>query len=645
MRSFSCRTLLWSLMLLMASLPIAHAQTEDSPPANESRRSLADLGYPQGLQQQSNDGTLSFFMPVPRDVALRQPRLVLRYAASPLLGPHSSMQVSVNGTPRLAVGLGGGAAVPGTMAEQEVVVPLNAADLRRPFVDVRVDSVFAAAASEQRCDDERGQRGFLVVLPETALVYALDAASVDSVRGYLDALPGTVRIAAARPAPSADQLRAMWLLARELETQGRTVVQVGVDEPADIYIGPRAQLALLGFTVPAGSDLALLAQGGTGTRKLVVADPFRIDAIGGPWGKLLSASAYGASSVSAEPAQDGDRIALSRLGLDGGERVLSSQAEWYLNLDSPVFAPGRIPKALQLNLVGPPSPRDNPLLLYVFQNDVLRGVRTLSADGGAQSVTVPLIEAEAATRGSLRILVKRQSAVGDCRAPRPQGHMQLLASSTLETTTRAQPAESFNELGRWLAGGYAIHLPAAALAEPQAWARVLTVLTRELGAGVANARLVVGDAAPADATPFLWMLPQAPAGFDSPLAADKGRLQVKDGKGHVLLDSDALPGIAGASLLRDGNRRGLWLRSLDGGVPQTPLALGGSVGDLAFIDGGGVVLSIDSRQNDVAQVTYPDYQSWMDRLAGWKPWLFALAWVVLTVLVIAAVRRLRRREP
>lgn len=606
----------------------------------ESVLSLADLGYVQGLQQQATDGNLTFYVPLPQDVELRDPRLVLRYSSSPLLNRYSSMQIRLNGIPRHAVSLGGEKG-PGNLPERELVVPLNNEDLRKSYLEVQVRSTLLTA--EDRCVDERANRGFLTLLPQSALRYEVNDASVHSIRGYLSVLPKQVSIAVAQPAANTAQLQAAWLIARELESRGHQVRYTAFSEGGDIFVGQRAQLQAEGFTLPADAELSLSPQDKYGPLRLLVADPFSVGGVADSWGKLLADDHYPGSSVGISTAYNGARIPLSRLGLvDAGQRLIGDEADWYLNIGNHPLLKTRVPAALHLNLIVPPVPQNSPLILYVFQDNVLRSVNSLPSQGGAQSIVAQLMESETAPTGTIRILLKRQTDTGDCRSLKDEGYVQVLGSSVLETVPAQKPAETFAELGRWLSAGSPVYLPGDALTHPQAWGEILTALSRDLDLDAKTAKLLVGKDAPDDARTFLWLSPQPPAGFKTPLDFQRGRFQVKDYKDTVLLDSGALPGISVAALLRDGDRRGFWLRAVADGLPLSSRGIGTSSGDIAFADRSGVVLTVDSRENDLSRVDYPDYSPWYERLSAWKGWIFAFAWVLLTVLVLRVVRRMRQ---
>jgi len=600
----------------------------------EVSRSLSDLGYREGLQQSTQEGSVSFYLPVPQDVEVSNPRLELLFTSSAMLGPSASLQVALNGTPRQTVALAGAI---GETAPRSLVLPLSQEDLRRPYLEVRVRANFSS--DDTKCTWQGTGQDFVTVLPQSRLAFGVPAAAPRSIRGFLTTLPHQVRIAVAAPAPGPEELRAGWMLASTLQAHGHQVAFSSLAEGGDIVIGPRAQLALNGVTLSDGQTMAL-TEGANGTQ-LAIAEPFQIDTLAEPWSRLLAGRAYAQSVAGHAKPVGGDVVPLTQLGADTSARRFSDAAEWTFNVDA--LPAGRALSKLRLNLIVPPSD-DHALVLYVFQNNALRGLETMPQRGGTQTVTVPLVEGGPITSGPVRVVLMRQTTTSLCHGPVPNAYAQLLPSSTLETRPNDAAAETIAAFAGSVGRGYSVHVPAVALAEPATWIGTLAGLGKSLDLDPRTAVVQTTDQAPQADRPFVWLGTALPAGFSAPIAFDRGRIQVKDSQGNNLLDTDTLPDITATSLLRNGNARGLWLRKLGEGVPVAPPEMKGSPGDLMFGDARGVLTSLDTRQNDVMTVDYPDYTTWWDRALQYKGWLFALGWVLLTVLVVLVVRKLRRSQ-
>ncbi len=627
-------------------LPVSEA-----PAAQYITRTLGSLGHYQGLQQITAEGSVAFKLPMPLDAQVSEPRLELHYSPADWLGPDASLQVLLNGTPRENIGVADmalredGNLLPADEGEASartriLSVPLQEEDLRLPYLQVRVRA--RSSVPMDRCTSPRAQQTYLTIEPETAVAYQLDQGPAPSVRGYISTLPHQVRIAISQPAPDPEALRAAWLLTHELQERGHDVEHTGLDDGADIVIATRRELAQTGVRLSAGHNIDVVApdpQQPT-ARVLAVTEPFFIDALADPWGALLTSSGYPESISSPAPTASGKSVPVWQLGVDSDARPFADRAEWAI--DTKALPAGRRPTALDLNLIVPPSSAEQPLTLYVMQDNMLRAVQALSTDGGPQTVRVSLNEVNPAASEPIRVLLIRPGA--ECTAAPPSGYAQLLDSSAVETRPAGGQSQSVAAFGYELADRYFVHLPPDALGRPHEWVSVLASLGRSLELDPRMAEFVSTSMAPGGDRPFIWLGSQPPEGFDASIAVDQGRVRVRDNEGKILLDSGELPGTSFASLLRSGSQRGIWLRALDDGLPRVPPGLEQSTGDLVFGDERGVLVSLDTRDYALMKVEYPDYSTWWERVARYRGWLFVIGWVVLTLVTIVVSRRIRKKS-
>lgn len=647
----------WKPILLLCcaafSSQIAHSQSASSPAASpsnpaalpESRpvsRTLTDLGHVSGFQQTGPDSSISFTMPMPLDTTVSSARLVLHYAVSTGSSPDSSMRIAFNGSIRQVIDLSeaaesAGRSAAGTAAQRVLSIPLTAHDLSQPFLEVQVQASFGA---QDRCAAPDANRDLLNLLPQTSLSYRAQPETAPSVRGYLSTLPTNARIAIA-PGVTDEALRAGWLLSRELQDRGHRISYTHLQEGSDVLIGPSSLLGERGISLEQDATLGLVTPDSDQPYRfqLVMTEPYYADALGAPWNLLLGGQAYARSTAQALPGDDPARLGLAALGLDTGVREFTGAAEWVF--PSRTIPAGRMPVALHLDLVTPPAPGDDPLIVYVLQNGSLLGLTPLAPEGGGQQVSIPLAMRPSIADAPLRIVLKRQSH--DCTTPPLSGFVQLLDSSVLETVAREGAAESVAEFGRLLAGSYSLHLPESAPEQPQAWIRALAELGRGLTLDPRRAELRTTGMAPPAERPFIWFGEQPPPEFDSAVAVDRGRFQIRQRSGEVLLDSGTIQGASMVSLLRNGSQRGLWVRTLGEGVPVVPPGLENTTGDLILGDQNGVLISL-ATSDTVVGIAYPEHVSWLSEIARYRVWLFLLIWAVLTIVVIAVARRMRNKH-
>lgn len=243
----------------------------------------------------------------------------------------------------------------------------------------------------------------------------------------------------------------------------------------------------------------------------------------------------------------------------------------------------------------------------------------------------------------MRIVLKGQDNQ-PCDSEVGSGYAQLLDSSVLETVESQRTPETVAEFARGVGGAFSVHLPADAFGDPSAWVRVLGSIGNSLGVDPRGAEFSSVSLPPVADRPFIWLGPQPPEGFSAPIIFDHGRIQVQDRFGSVLLDSGELPGIQTVSLVRSGSQRGLWLRTVAEGVPGFPPGAESATGDLIFGDSRGVLVAIDTRNDAVASVAYPERTTWLDTLARYRGWIFAAAWLLLTIIAVLVARKMRKNS-
>ena len=641
--------LFYCCALLLSQL--THAQTADEPSEAEARseepstawRNLADIGHGQGLHPLHAEDIVSFRLPLPLDAELGDPRLDLRYAVPMLAEAGATLQITVNGAPRELITMADVGELPdppggGSLRRSQIILPLSEADLNRPFVEVEVSANWYSTADT--CSAPGRQR-FFRVLPETAVVYELNDQPRSSIRGFLTTLPDTVSLAM-DPWLGAEAIRAAWLLTRELQARGHTVTHAAPGEEADVLISTRDALAQQDIVLEAENDVQLIEPAEAPARQqMAIVEPYHIDSLAGPWALLLADNGYGESLGAPLESGSSERFALERLGADISARVFRDPTEWTFRTD--ILPTGRAPAALRLDMVVPPSPADAPLVLYILQNNIVRGLQALPSEGGRHSLSLPLNEAGLYAKDPVRIVLKGQ---GDqpCASAVGSGYAQLLDSSVLETVESQRTPETVAEFARGVGGAFSVHLPADAFGDPAAWVRVLGTIGNSLGVDPRGAEFSSVSLPPVADRPFIWLGPQPPEGFNAPIIFDRGRIQVQDRFGSVLLDSNELPGIQTVSLVRNGDQRGLWLRTVEEGIPGFPPGAESATGDLIFGDSRGVLVAIDTRNDAVASVAYPERTTWLDTWARYRGWIFAAAWLLLTIVAVLVARKMRKNS-
>lgn len=82
--------------------------------------------------------------------------------------------------------------------------------------------------------------------------------------------------------------------------------------------------------------------------------------------------------------------------------------------------------------------------------------------------------------------------------------------------------------------------------------------------------------------PFLLVFGTSPVGLMAPVTFERGRVQVLESNGRVLLNSDELPGVAVLQLARAEGSFGIWLRPSADPLPDEGFRP--ELGDVLFLD-------------------------------------------------------------
>lgn len=595
--------------------------------------SLAQVGYQDGFHSESPRGALTFYLPLPQDPRLPSAVLDLALENSALAGAGSNVRISVNGVPRTTTTLAG-------RGQGAWYLPINltARELDRRYLEVSLH--FTLKLGKDRCEDQALGGGFFRVLPETALRF-FDSQAPSSLRSFLARLPHEVTVAVPDATPSVAMLHGAWLLADSLQRAGRKVHFSNQSAEGQILVASPAVLSGSKIQPPAGMSLFLHREGAHS--RLVLTEPFEATLAISPWKDLLTGSFYGRSSSdpAALPFSHGDRVPLSRFGLQDGLRHVAEGGEWHFYMEPRLLPSERRPGTLVLDVLSGAIPDGVHLNFYIYVDGVLVRGEALKRDGRPQTFLVPISSTVASGPGRVRMVVSRLEG-GDCSRPLTELPFQVLPTSHLLLESDNNPKEGFRDLARGLTGSCEVFIDTSKGQAPQLLALLLQA-TQALGLEPSRTSFHA-PAGAAPKGPFLWFGPEPLQGFTGAVRFDKGSIQVLDGVGARLLDTAPMNGLGVAQVIRKGSARGVWFRGTTAdGLPPTATALTLDRGDLVFFDTHGTVLSLDSREEELMKVNYPGHRHWLESLASYRTWFLALLWLAATAAIVVGYRKFRQK--
>lgn len=570
----------------------------------------------------------------------------------------------------------------------EVVLPLEPAELRRSHV--RIGLLLRGSLADDRCVDERAAGGFVRIAPQSGLELGLDRRRIDDVWRLWESLPHRVEIAVDPSVARAETLHTALLAGSALARSGREIRYRDLGETTPLVAAGVAGLVPVGGNTPPGplespeerlsepslpqivvgdpgvlrarlehlaaslgrsevEPLALPERGELGIARLgrtpilvlrPRAGPALDRLLGLGLGPLAAGGASGLALGGLSVEQPDDAVPLSSLGAELGTRWIGERGDWRFELPLLRLPPRRVPSELVLDLLVPPPTGERPIVAAVWLDEELIHAAPLPAGPGPHRLRLRLPEDRIRLAPAVRVALLRETPSEPCTT-RPVGiPAQLLASSHLVLAPAPEEPTSFAELAALFDARTPILVDAGSAERPAALLESLTGIGRHLlrpGApGVL--RLVEVDRPPPVEGPFLLVGGRGWRELAAPLRLDRGRVQLVGRASGPLLEVGPGSDLTIVQLARLDDRPGLWLTGTGVGPPAWP---GDRLDreDLAIGDRHGTRLALRTTTDRVIAVEYPEAFSWLDRLAPWRWGLILGAWVGLTALLVAVLRR------
>ncbi|MDR3101234.1 MAG: cellulose biosynthesis cyclic di-GMP-binding regulatory protein BcsB [Paraburkholderia sp.] len=395
---------------------------------------------------------------------------------------------------------------------------------------------------------------------------------------------------------------------------------------------------------PARGEVALAHPGGLPT--VVVGDDLGVSALSRVWSAVDVSNRLVVHELAPSPNRSAggstDQLALSLVG--GTPRTLNvlTSAAWEANFDlAAVSGNGEIPRRVELDLAAAPAAEGNGQTASVFFNGVLIGAKLLDTDGRPQRVSADIPAYALGTTNTLRVLFQRQPGASGCR-PREEGYPVAVLPGSHLVLGQGPLAENFTGMIVRFSREATVLVPQSYLADPLASLPRLARLANAAGVSPTRATLqAVADGQVAQpAGPFL-AADVALDKQDGHASFANGRMTLKGRGGATLMDVSGLAKLGVIEVVRSGSTPGVLYRSV-GTPPVLPASLQYLQGDVAIVDGSGVLKQFDTQYaGGVPPVD--DQRAWLARhWAGWGVPTISLA-VLLLLIVGAGYARKRAR--
>lgn len=617
---------------------------------------IADLGFIKGHSFMGSQSAhrQNFFFDVPLDSGIRAGIFRIFYRAGTTLHEKSNLTVYINDVPVKQIKI----EADGGIHEALVVLPNTV--FHGGMVKVTIGA--GTLVDENRCLDLRAGGGFLHMLPESRLELAHGLIRT-SVRDAWRMLPQKVVLSLPGGRLEESQFASALSIMELLTMAGKEVVIKRLPELGDIVIGAKEDVVSVlnqrgqrlspgfvelntGDVFQAPSDNLSLIRSGDQT-SLAITEPYDVQPIyllENRWKLLAAGRHYGVNKpdrfYSVGTLPDGgksDFYVLPFTQLDASPHYLSNETVWNTTLSPRDVPAGTRLEMLNLKIVAPVRWEGDPSYeLYVFLNDVLVFTKRLENSGLKQSYSVPLPAEYQQQYNNIRFVVQHDVESGNCFGLMPTDFVQVTPDTTVVVKKEEVVPGKFADLARYLASGADTYVDENYLNEPEKVLYLMARITADLPIEMDFSRLRFANVADnLDVqNPFVAFGDFKLEGVEAPVRLDDGPVEIRDAKGQSFFSVSALPKITIAQIAKSASAFGLWVRPSSEILHEFKQKLRMVEGDVAFLDANGVLLTVDSNQPTLAEFYYPKAEDWFELLGKYRFWLLALAWFLLSLLLI-----------
>lgn len=625
-----------TLLLLGSALlaPAAGLAAGTTPAATSTlTTTVAALGYPSGFT--FDDTTLPYertlLFPLPQELPVTAATLRLIYRGSPQLDAGASLSVTINDLPAQEQRL----ARDNTAREWQLPIPPEALGGGQLKVTVRgtVPTVY------ERCINGQPQSGAVHVAGDSSLL-SVHEGLPRSLRDAWLTLPEEVTISLPEGPLDEALFRAAldWVVL--LRRHHRTVSVTTLPDLGNMVIAPEP--AIRAALVRGGDDTAATSlwseSGGNlgvvrfnGGVFIAATAPYAdVQRFATRW-QTLTAPLY----LDSEPLTYGDKVAqvaLETLGIATVPALLGHKLQWNASITPWNLPPGMRPVTAELHVAMPRTDPQQSFRLYAYLNDMLVTSERLAGDGRERQISLPFSAVRHSDVYQLRVVV-RDGGEGDCTEPGTHYPIRITPQSHVTLEQLDEPPSGFSSLPTALGQGFDLYVPTHYLAEAPRQLPALGELFAGFVVPPADYRLIIHDdaAVPAPSRLFIAAGERLPDDAAVPMRFDQGAVQLVNAKGQPLIDEQRLHQHSVIQLVHLDEVTGLWLHA--GDTPGLPVIDASWLGenDVAIYDTDHLVLTLDSRQADLAHLRYPEAPRWFERLHAQRFLWLVVAWILLTL--------------
>jgi hypothetical protein len=649
-RRASSAALLCGLAAIPSTLAAQRASDSTHAAAPAHRRTLADLGFPNGLSLDglNSERTISFRLPARAALDSAVIQLFVHFSRSAL--PESNLQLFVNSV-RIGVAQRSAADSSGTLALR-VAVPRSL--LTGDFLSLSLRS--SIGTMRDRCLDQRLSLSYLEIDRSSSFTYYAPLGGIGTIRQAWAIFPDTITLALPNRRLTAEEFRAAYTVGIAAANVGRWLRYARFPALGDLAFGTPADFAAAPDVTAqptANANISVFRFGPAEQPRVGIA----LDAQRGATGAALLEPHW--LPLSTSPALKVDAAApklevvsndptFADLGITDLARDVGGEAVWRIPLDLRSMPAGRVPSRVELRLVTAPNTNDRQIVFFAFLNGTLVRSADVTESGAQQLIQIRLPSSLLVTRNELRLVIQRHLPASDaCTQLDYPIPAQFLPSSRVYTTKVDRGARAFTAVTSQLASEDPLYLPERALDAPADYLPLLVPLGRAFWFGErAPKPTFYGAAAPTPPNgPFMLIGRPAGATIEAAMTSDSGRFTIRRKNSTApMLDIADLRQWSVAQVVSWNSHVGVQVlpSTVRSRLPDYPDAYGAN--SLVLADADSTVFQLNPSGRD-AGLLFNDGPTILERIRGdWILWSVFLLLVVGPPLVLAA-RAVWRRTP
>ncbi len=386
-----------------------------------------------------------------------------------------------------------------------------------------------------------------------------------------------------------------------------------------------------------------------GQAVIVVGDTSGVSVLARAWRPIGVTNRLVVHEIDNAPNTKGDEIALSLLGGEPRTLDVQGRATWDASFDlGAASGDGKLPGAVVLDVAAAPAANNAAQSASIYFNDVLIGSQLLNANGKPQRITARVPRYALAPVNLLRVVFERQPE-GGCQS-RGLGHPIAVLPGSHLTLTDAKVDDDFTGMVARFATNANLIVPAAYLQNAVATLPRVARLANASGIAPLRADLSVVPAGTSASPKGAFLAVDVPlADEKSVVHLSKDRLSLTDSSGTMLADISGLNRTSVIEAVKSGSVPGIAYTTVGDTPAILPATLQLTRGDVAIVDGSGVLRQFDTRHP--GQVVDADNTEESDSPWSTRSWVWwgipagIVCFLVVLVLVANAVRRRNRDQP